>query len=252
MHDLHIGPMLIEPADPRNPDDCIFLFPDGFEGFEGGVEATGEKINRSNGDGAFSLDSFLAARVMTLRGGMTAPTPSLLIHKTRLFTSQFRGDREITVSATDEAGHSWRRVRRQKTPIITRNGNDRCYAEFEVTMWAPDPHFYGRTRKSVPGAPSYHRGNSDAVPRVIVMGPHPTGYKLGDGRGGEIIVTQPLSAGVQDVIDLDEGWVRRNGVLISGAVSKFKPWTIPPYGQVVHTFTGGSGWVSIEVTDTSE
>lgn len=249
MQELKIGGVLIEPYAPRDKDDCFFLMPDGLSGFTGGTTDRGEQTARPNGDGALSVDGFLSAGSMTLDGGITAPTPFDLVKKINRFVSVFT-NREIAISAKDEAGHYWRMARRNALPTITRHGRDRCFARFNVQLWLPDPHYYGETRSASAGVRVANYGSADAIPTVRVQGPQPAGYTIGDGEGGEIVVTQALGAGGTDVIDLRTGWVRRAGVIISGAVSKFQPWTVPACGSKVHTFTGDASLVSFEVTDT--
>ena len=249
MQELKIGDVLIEPYAPRDKDDCVFLMPDGLSGFTGGTTDRGEQTARPYGDGALSVDSFLSAGSMTLDGGITAPTPFDLVQKINRFVAEFT-NREIMISAKDEAGYFWRVARRNGLPVVKRHGADRCFARFNAQLWFPDPHYYGQTRTAPSGVRVANYGSADAIPTVRVQGPQPAGYTIGDGEGGEIVVTQALGAGGTDVIDLRTGWVRRAGVIVSGAVSKFQPWTVPAYGSKVHTFSGGSGAVSFEVTDT--
>ena len=249
MQELKIGSALIEPYAPRDKNDCIFLNPDGISGFTGSTADTGEHTDRPYGDGAWSVDGFLSAGSMMLDGGIIAPSPFDLIKKINRFMSEFT-NREIKISAKDEAGNYTRIARRIALPKVTRHGNDRCFARFNVQMWFPDPHYYGETRSAPAGVRMVNYGSADAIPTVQVRGPQASGYTVGDGEGGEVVVTSALSAGGTDVIDLRTGWVRRGGVIISGAVSKFQPWVVPAFGSKVHTFTGSPSLVSFEVTDT--
>ena len=244
-----IGSVLIEPYAQRDKNDCIFLNPDGIEGFTGGTADRGEQTNRPYGDGALSVDGFLSAGSLALEGGIIAPTPDELVNKINRFVAEFR-NREIVVSMRNELGRYWRMARRNSLPTVTRDGNDRCFAEFEAELWLPDPHYYGSTRSYAAGVRAPNFGSADAIPIIRVRGPQPAGYTVGDGEGGEIVVTSTLSAGGTDVIDLRTGWVRRAGVIISGAVSKFQPWVVPAYGSKVHTFSGDPSLLAVEVTDT--
>lgn len=249
MQELIVGTIVIEPYAQRDKDDCIFLGPDGVSGFTGGTADRGEQTARPYGDGALSVDGFLSAGALVLEGGIIAPTPEELVQKINRFVAEFKS-REIVVSARDEGGRYWRMARRNSLPTITRHGRDRCFAKFQAQLWLPDPHYYGLTRSHPAGVRAANYGSADAIPTVRVKGPQPAGYTIGDGEGGEVVVTQALGAGGTDVIDLRTGWVRRAGVIVSGAVSKFQPWVVPAYGSKVHTFTGDASLVSFEVTDT--
>lgn len=123
-------------------------------------------------------------------------------------------------------------------------------ARYKLGVYAPDPLMFGEVRSYAAGVPAVHYGNFPALPELTVTGPHPAGYTVSAGSS-QFTVTNPLGSGSTDVIDMSTGWVRRNGVLLVGGVSVADTWTVPPgLPGVVHSLTGGSGSLTVRVTDT--
>lgn len=123
-------------------------------------------------------------------------------------------------------------------------------ARYKLGVYAPDPLMFGEVRSYAAGVPAVHYGNFPALPELTVTGPHPAGYTVSAGSS-QFTVTTPLASGSTDVIDMSTGWVRRNGVLLVGGVSVADTWTVPPgLPGVVHSLTGGSGSLTVRVTDT--
>jgi hypothetical protein len=109
---------------------------------------------------------------------------------------------------------------------------------------------YGEVSTFASGATAVQYGNFPALPELVVAGPHPAGYTVTAGSN-QFTVTAALPAGSTDVIDMSTGWVRRNGVLLVGGISRADTWEIPPgLPGMLHTITGGTGPLTVRVTDT--
>lgn len=123
-------------------------------------------------------------------------------------------------------------------------------ATYRIGVYAQDPRLYGEVREFPYGASAYNMGNFPSTPELIVTGPKAGGYTVTGPSGRQYIVTEPLGAGQTDRIDLMTGWLYRDGVLLSGAVSQAQVWALQSGGPgFVHTITGGSG-LTVRVTDT--
>lgn len=119
-------------------------------------------------------------------------------------------------------------------------------ARYRVEVWARDPRMYGElhTFAAAASVAIFHRGNTNAIPRLIV----PNGaasYSI-TSPGGTLTVTGATSGGTHE-IDLRRGRVYRDGVRMPGVLSG-PLWTLPSGARWVVSIS--SGTVGAEVLDT--
>lgn len=155
------------------------------DGWNNGVDVKPATYDRPFQDGA-TLDRFTyAARMLTLHGGLVAPTAALataavreLMQGTNPHDDNY-GDalRTLSVVPLDSAGlFQTMGFRRSGSPIIKPSQYGKAY-EFQVPMIAPDPRKYAAAQSTATASPFSRPvsctslGNIDSFVQVVITGP---------------------------------------------------------------------------------
>ncbi|WP_417555588.1 hypothetical protein [Microbacterium sp.] len=236
-------------TDPREDPVEGFVFVE-FEGWNDSPSVRGDAVERPAAHGDFDLPTTRGPRLITISGWCRARAPEVMGHlRSQLMAVLPEGVGRVTV---DEFGvTTWADVRVYGAPRFRKRGAS-GYADWSLSLRAPDPRRYGATHEFPGGEPAYHYGNFPAVPELIVTGSMPSGYAIAGPDGKSFVVTQGLSAGQTHRIDMRTGWVTRDGVLQSGAVGRAEVWEIPPGAGITHALqpVSGTGSLLTRVPDT--
>lgn len=227
--------------------DATFTIGDnGLSGVFDGVDSRGERVSRPTADGEFDAPGFLTGVLGSISGNIHAKSPGEYEYALRRLTSIPVRDLGRMVADSSEWGKVWLDARRFGKPDVKHLVWGRL-ARFQVQFLAPDPRKYGEIR-SFAGASvqAFHYGNYPAAPVVDVVGPVSAPYTVAS-QGHSVTVTQSLTSGQTHRINMGTGWVYRNGVLQTGAVSVANVFTIPPGPGVAVT---GPASMTVNVTDT--
>jgi hypothetical protein len=130
-------------------------------------------------------------------------------------------------------------------------------ATWQVRIKFNDPCQYGDTRtwEAAVGANAggiFHHGNYNAVPRFLVVGNMPGGYRL-TIKGQVFTVTKPLVAGQPHSIDYGDGRLRIGGAVVHGGLGYgFTPFVTPGLSTAlsIEPLTTGTATVTLTLTDT--
>lgn len=229
---------------PRDFDNSFVITEGGLTGWFGGAPMRRDEAERPAAHGAFDAPGYLPARVPAIQGTILASSEEalekMILQLTGLLADGSTG--RLTVQ-NDRGETTWADVRLASCEVErSTTGRE---ADYQVQFWAPDPRRYGTLRTFGPGL-VYHRGNFPATPTVQVAGPVSAPYTVAS-QGRSVTVTQSLSSGQSHLIDMDDGWVYRDGVLQVGVVSSMNVFTIPPGPGVTVT---GPASTTIRVFDT--
>lgn len=222
---------------------------DGIKGVWEGVDVRREDTPRPLAHGSFDAPVFLASRVIPVSGHVSTRSGAELVHEMNRLTGLLAGGGTGRLSLEDDTGTTFLDVRLGAATQVTQL--DDTTARFLVTFWAADPRRYGETHTFAAGVPAVHYGNFPASPVIEVTGSMPSGYTVSAG-GKSFVVAQALTAGQTHRIDMETGWVYRDGALQTGAVGAAELWTVPPGQRLLHTLTpvSGSGLMTVTTIDT--
>lgn len=241
---------------PRDYDQCYLIAPQGMTGWESGVQVRREEVARPNAHGTFDAPGFLAARVISVKGTILAPTPARLRHMVTRLTGVLGDGDTGRLLVEDDLGSTWADVRLAAATQVATHGSASTEADFQIQFWAADPRRFGELREFTGttggGAESvHHRGNARAVPILEITGTMPNGYQIAS-QGRVYEVSQALTSGQTHRIDMGTGWLYRNGSLQVGAVPTLETFTIPPGRNVNVTMSdfGGAGAWTMLLHDT--
>lgn len=220
---------------------------DGIKGWlKGGVGVRRESVSRPNAHGDFDTPSFRTGRRVTLQGLILTDSPTKQDHAILQLTGMLASGQKGRFFVDNALGTTWADMR-----LIDVQVSRRVYgrvADYRIELWGANPRIFGESRTFAAGEPAYHYGNFDAIPELTVTGVYASGYTV-SASGKSYVVTQALASGQTHRIDLRSGWLYRNNVLQSGAVSAAGSWTVPPGQRVTHSLTG-SGVLKVTVVDT--
>ncbi len=218
------------------------------DGWSSPAGVRGESTERPAADGEFDTPVYRGARLITMSGWARVAALNDLADLESRFTGILVDGRSgrFVVSEYGRTLHA--SVRLYGQPSFVRRGSTR-YADWSLKLRAADPWRYGKLRTFGAGAPAVHAGNAPASPIFTVVGPQPA-YSISAGSR-QFAVSAALPAGSTDVIDLSNGWVRRDGAVLVDGVSRAETWTILPGPTgVVHAFSGTASRFSGTVRDT--
>lgn len=226
-------------------DTGFFIERAGWTGWESGTDTRGDDVARTLAPGSFDRPGFQSARVVSIGGWAQANSPEELGHMRAIVTGLGADGGLVRVTVDEHGKTMWGDFRLTgKTSFVDQGGDNT--ARFQIQFWSAREQLFGETRTFPSGASVYHYGNYGATPKITVTGSG--AYTITSGSR-QFIVSSALPAGQTDVIDFRTGWVRRNGALMFGGVSRAETWAIPPGQQVPMSITGGMS-MSVAVTDT--
>lgn len=220
-----------------------------FESTEGRSAGGGD---RPAGHGAFDVPILRSGRAITVTGHILARTQteleSMQDQLTGLLGDGQSGELEVQTDTGTKSASV--RVMSARAPE-----HDERTAAFILQLFAADPRRYGVTRTKGPAtsANPTHKGGAIAAPRIRVTGAMPSGYRINGPGGRSYVVTQALAAGQTHEIDMETGFLFRNGVWQKSATSRAETWGVPP-GVASTPMTlvpvSGSGLMTVFTKDT--
>lgn len=253
MTTVTIGGLTFEEA-PRDVTRAFVIEPHGLTGWFEGVEVRRDESSRPTARGSFDEPGYSAARVPAIRGTILAGSPVELDLMRAQLTGLLADGGTGRVVVAGVSGTTWADVRLAAKPSVDES-TDAIEADYQIQFWAADPCRYGGTNtvSSATGANAFHYGNVAAIPviEVTAVASMPSGYTVSAG-GKSFVVAQALTAGQTHRIDMETGWVYRDGALQTGAVGAAELWTVPPGQRLLHTLTpvSGSGLMTVTTIDT--
>lgn len=213
-----------------------------FDGIDSGGEISSPSIPRGRGPGALSLDNVRGTeRIITIAGFIYARDGREM---------QDRMDQLGRLLAEDDEQGTlrWRRfdekrqvtVRRHRTTPIVRRAGEPSFADFTLTLRAPDQRIYGDSTTSAWGSTVAvtHRGGYPAPVTVEVRGNSGGGYTITGPRGRAARVTRLIVPEQSHTYDADTGLLRVGGAPQTEGVARSDQIEIP-YGS--HQFTVDNG-----------
>lgn len=231
----------------------FFVEQDGFDGWEDAPDARRDTVDIPNGHGAFDQPNWLAPRDITIKGFAQART----VRELEAMRDQLTGclaDAAGKIVVEYRGRTTWATVRRGLSRPTFKSVGGTRYGTFEISLWARNPRKFGEVQVAGPGTSvtAFHYGNFSASPELLVTGVMPSGYRVNGPDGRQFVVSQALAAGQTHRIDMSTGWLYRNGVLQTGAVSSARIWTVPSGVRVTHTLVpvSGSGQLTVRTPDT--
>lgn len=219
-----------------------------FEGLYDGTSPRGERTERPTGDGEFDSTMYLTGRSGAITGLLNATSPFDYEKALRELASlPFRTPMPLT--AHTEEGALWINARRSDAPSIQHLVYGRT-ARFQIPWFAPDPRWYGEVQAFSGNTVSVsHKGTFECFPIVEVTGTRPAGYTV-SSQGRSYVVTRSVSPSEPHRIDMRTGWLSVNGVVQGTGVAAADVFSIPPDRVVQVQASGGSGSMTVKVTDT--
>lgn len=230
------------------------ITPDGFSGWDDGVGIRRQETLLPVGHGAFDEPGYLSPRVISISGQILADTPVRLAKMRQALTGLLADGGTGRVVVDQDDVNTWADARLAAQTMVKQNSSDLSSASFQVQLWCHNPRKFGEVQVAGPGTSvtAFHYGNFRASPELLVTGVMPSGYRVNGPDGRQFVVSQALAAGQTHRIDMSTGWLYRNGVLQTGAVSSARIWTVPSGVRVTHTLVpvSGSGQLTVRTPDT--
>ena len=230
--------------------------PDGFSGWDDGVDMRVEDTARPQRHGSLDLPVYQGSRTVSLSGqSFAANNAKLRCNRNRL-AGLLAGGGSGRIQVDRDGDVQWADCKlAARTKFTERGGQD--MADYQIQVWCPDGRKYGRTWEYTAsvGAPASgvrHYGNFEATPMFEVTGNAPSGYTI-TIKGLVFNVVYPLIPGQTHSINYDDGDLVINGVAVPGAIGYgFTPKVTPgvPTALAVVAPGGGSATVKLTLRDT--
>jgi len=237
--------------------DGFIISPDGFAGWDDGVDMRLDQLPRPQAHGMFDLPGYQGSRTVAISGSAIADSGRQLHWLRGRLTGLLAGGDTGRIQVERDGDVQWADCRlAAKTMFTEIGGND--IASFQIQVWCPNPLKYGSTNTySISSGSSYttlfHRGNTVGYPTVTVSGSFPGGYVLQSSGGAEYRVTTALGA-IPHTIDMSTGLLVRNGSVVSGGVTRADLWRIQGGSLAtdmrLQPITTGSGTAAVTLLDT--
>jgi hypothetical protein len=235
--------------------DGFIISPDGFSGWDDGVDMRLENTARPGAHGSFNLPVFQDARTVSISGNAFADSGRELDALSDRFTGLLAGGQVGRIQVEKRGVGRWTDCRLAAKPMFTEVGGQDC-ASFQIQVWCPDPRKFGESKTIAvdTGSPIsvFHRGNYNAMPSFIVRGDMPGGWTL-TVNGWNYTVTKPLVSGAPHRVDYNNGRLYVNGTLSQGNLGNTNTTPIPPgqsVGVGLYPVTTGTGSADMTITDT--
>lgn len=223
------------------------------EGLNDGASTSSEEVPRDRGEGQHDIPNRLDdARSVVLRGFAYADSLGDLGRMARDHGALLAMPEQSDAFTWLEFGEWFTAdVRRGPSWRFARDG-DTGFANFTHRFRAPSQVYFGVDPDSASGLDVYvrNRGTIPSAPVLTITGNMPGGYTV-YGPGERVYqVTAGLAPGVVDVIDMNIGTLRRNGVLVGGVYgSRVDVWTIAAGARQNQVLlpASGAGSMTVEV-----
>lgn len=233
----------------------LVIGPDGFTGWDDGVDMRLEKTVRPQAHGAFNLPGYQDGRVVALTGHALAESNRYLRSIRNRFTGTLADGDEGQVIVDRDGDIQWANGRLATKPMFTEiGGND--IASFQMQLWFPDARKYGKARDFVRTngtVSAFHRGNTKAYPTIVARGSAANGYRINGPGGLQYRVSRALVTGIPHRIEFNDGGLRVNGIRVSTGVDQGDVWPVPsglPVDFDINVISGGTVEGTVTVTDT--
>lgn len=123
------------------------------EGWFGGLGVRGDTEDRAGSDGSFDGQAYFASRTVTLAGSLDAPDPAALLAAMRRLSGVLASRRTGTL-LVDELATGISRSARCRLEVQGRaRRTGECTADWELTVFCPDPLRYGPAQTVSTGLP---------------------------------------------------------------------------------------------------
>lgn len=222
------------------------ISPDGFEGWDDGVDMRLQNTPRPQAHGSFDLPGFQDARTVSISGTVLADSNARLRQLRSRLTGLLADGQAGRVQVDRDGDVQWTDCRlASKTKFTEFGGADA--ASFQIQLWCPDPRKFGdrATFDFVSGAATvFHRGNYAATPIIQVNGPL-TGPTTITHPGGLYTFGGNLGAGSWVRVDMNTGRLKLNGADRSDLITRADLYAAPPGSTSAFSLSTGSGYVEI-------
>ncbi len=221
------------------------------EGWGGSPPVRSQDVERPGADGDYDLPTYYGARPVTLGGRVICTSEAAAIQARNRLTGLVRG--LVRLQIADQGETTWADVKLSDLVDATRKGR---LVRFQYQLRAPDSRKYGNTKDFIRTngvVATFHRGNYDAHPTIVVRGTAANGYRLNGPDGKQYRVSRALDTGIPHRIEFTDGLLRVDGVLVSTGVDQADVWPIPAGQSVdfdINVLNGGTAEATITVTDT--
>lgn len=226
----------------------LFVGPGGFQGWDDAPAGRRAGVDRPTAHGSFDVPVWRGERVVTIDGPALAYSESELGHLRSRVTGLGSDGRRVRLTVDHQGKTLWADGRVVEATFRDSGARGRrLHAKFSLQIVAADMRKYGPV-VAFPGASvqAFHYGNFPSAPVIEVAGPVAAPYTVAS-QGRSYTVTQALTSGQTHRIDMATGWLYRNGVLQTGAVSSAQTFEVPPGQPVAVT---GPASMTVKVTDT--
>lgn len=233
---------------PSDIDDAFVIEPGGLQTWLGSGQVRREDTARPTRHGSFFAPGFLSAKVTPITGHILAGSEATLKAKRRQLEALLVGVDTARMTVDDGEGLiTWADVGLAQQGAVREFGDGSHSASFSIQVWSPDPFRFGELRTYGPAASvtAFHRGTVPAVPVIEVTGAG-TAFTV-TSPGGTYQVSGATAGGTHR-IDMRNGWLYRDGVLVENASVSADTWSIPPGERWAHATS--SGQVRVLVHDT--
>lgn len=199
-----------------------------------------ERVAYEDEDGEFDEDGVMPAREVRVPGFNAARSHVEVLEYESHFKALAHQRFYVEVEDPLHTLHGYARL----TELSYDASGFHPDAPFDFTLRFADPRRYGEKHVTPAGTTITPRHDGDAEARTVfyVTGNMP-GYRLIGPAGQEYVVTEPITAGKTDRIDMADGRLYRDGALLIGK-SHGARWTTPPglpAGSVSLVPTSGGG-----------
>lgn len=233
----------------------FLIGPDGFEGWDEGVDMRLEKTGRPQAHGSYGLPGFQESRVVSVSGNVLADSPAQLSYLKERLLGILAGGQSGRIQVARPWGTQWADCQLgAKTRFAERGGKNS--GTFQIQLWCADPRKFGEVQSFTLPANTptvvFHRGNYEATPYITVSGSMPGGYTL-TVAGWNYAVSRPLVSGTPHVIDYNDGRLRINGSVVQNSIGNTNLATIPPGASItcaLYATSGGTGTAVMSLPDT--
>ena len=229
----------------------LFIARNGLQGIDDGVGVRREAIEIPGGHGEFDLPVKRGPRAITLTGVAAAKTLFDLGRLRADFTGVGADGALFRIEVEHQTETVWMNGRLAAAPVFRDRGSagDPFLADFEMQIICPDPRKFGTIRTTAQGQAAVNYGNFPATPMLYARRVSGSGGYTISTDAGEIAVSAALSVGSTHRIDLGTGSVYSGSTRLTGAISRFQPWSVPPGAALLHTASAGIN-LTVETADT--
>ena len=228
---------------PSNLDDAFVIEPGGLTGWFGAQGIRRSETQRPAAHGSFDAPGYRNAKTPQVKGHALAGTMSSLRAKLRQLEALGADGGSERLTVQDDDGHvTWADARVAMPALPVAHGADPSGA-FQIGFWVPGAEIYGEERSFTgSSAQVFHRGTIPA-PLIVRIASAPAAYTLTSPHG--TVTVAGATAGGTHEVDMRTGWVRRNGVLMTGVVTRAETWDVPPGTPTTHSIsTGTATWIT--------